>query len=89
MWTDHRRTAQCSVEEAGLEDLVDFVNYLDEAENLLTIAVNACDLSTLATAVSGPSISVPSSCPELITLTCLMLFRLRLRNSHRLKRESH
>ena len=83
-WTDHRRTAQCSVEEAELEDLVDFVNCLDEAENLPTIAVNACDLSTLPTAVFGPSISVSSEWPiELITLTCLMLFRLRLRHSHK------
>ena len=63
-WTDHRRTAQRSVEEAELEDLVDFVNCLDEAENLSTIAVNACDLSTLPTAVFGPSISVSSELPR-------------------------
>ena len=81
-WTDHRRTAQHSVEEAELEDLVDFVNCLDEAENLSTIAVNACDLSTLPTAVFGPS----SELPKLITLTCIMLFRLRLRHSHKTSR---
>ena len=63
-WTDRQRTAQLSVEEAELEDLVSFVNCLDEAENLPTIAVNACDLSTLPTAVFGPSISVSSELPR-------------------------
>ena len=63
-WTDHRHTAQHSVEEAELEDLVGFVHCLDEAENLPTIAVNACDLSTLPTAVFDPSILVSSELPR-------------------------
>ena len=62
-WMDHRHTAQHLVEEAKLEDLVDFVNCLDEAENLPTIVVNACDLSTPPTAVFGLSISVSSEWP--------------------------
>ena len=53
-------TAQRSVEGTELEDLVDFVDCLDEAESLPTIAVNACDLSTLPTAMFGSSMSVCS-----------------------------
>ena len=33
-WTDHWRSAQRPVEEAELDDLVDFINCLDEAESL-------------------------------------------------------
>jgi len=62
-WTDHRRTAQRSAEEAELDDLVDFVNCLDEAENLPPVSVNAGDLSTLPAAVLGTSpVETSESC---------------------------
>ena len=38
-WTDHRRSTQRLVEEAELDDLVDFINCLDEAESLPPVCV--------------------------------------------------
>ena len=61
---DHRRSAQRPVEEAELEDLVDFINCLDEAENLLPMCVYVSDLSTLPTAVIVSTSSSPSELPR-------------------------
>ena len=62
-WTDHRRSAQRPVEEAELDDLVDFANYLDEAESLPPVCMYASNLSTLPTAVIVPA-SSPRELPR-------------------------
>ena len=62
-WKDHRRSAQRPVEETELDDLVDFINCLDEAESLPPVCVYASDLSTLPTAVIVSTSSSPSELP--------------------------
>ena len=66
------------MEETELEDLVNFVNCLDEAENLSTTAVNACDLSTLLTAVFGPSIAVSSELPRVDYTDLLNVIQIKI-----------
>ena len=60
---NHRRSAQRPVEEAELDDLVDFINCLDEAESL-RLCVYASDLLILPTAVIVSTSSSPSELPR-------------------------
>lgn len=70
------RTAQRSAEEAELDDLVDFVNCLDEAENLPLVSVNAGDLSTLPAAVLGTSpVETSESCGPVQSVHSVQLKR--------------
>ena len=57
---------------------VNFVNCLDEAENLPTTAVNASDLSTLLTAVFGPSIAVSSELPRVDYTDLLNVIQIKI-----------
>ena len=50
-----RRAAQRADEEAEFEDLVDFVNCLDECEKLPLVSVSAKDLVLLPAAVFKPN----------------------------------
>ena len=47
--------AQCAVEDAKFEDLVDFVDCLDECEQLPSVSVSAKDLVLLLAAVVKPT----------------------------------
>ena len=50
-----RRVAQRAVENAEFEDLVDFVDCLDECEQLPSVSVSAKDLVLLPAAVVKPT----------------------------------
>ena len=50
-----RRVAQRAVENAEFEDLVDFVDCLDECEQLPSVSVSAKDLVLLPAAVAKPT----------------------------------
>ena len=71
MWEEEKvdgppaiRSAQRPVEEAELDNLVDFINCLDEAESLPPVCVYASDLSTLPTVVIASTSSSPSELPR-------------------------